>query len=245
MNLQDTIKRILKEESNKDITPVIQKLLDGFVDDHKDIICGVKVKHPSNRHRPAYMDTPHTSYRVDFYFIGGDLSGNWPDTQEVRHKLDDLMNEAWELIHNYTGQALDMFRKYVDSCDDIIKENKDNSIPKMIKTLGVSDAIKYFGNYYTIEPYLNKDDKVNYIKEKVYELNEGRSIHLSVVNGETIHYSEKDGKLQLIEWLGKDSVTVKTYGDNENYIGTFYVNYESLPPQILEELVEMFINYQK
>ena len=49
MNLQDTIKRILKEESNKDITPVIQKLLDGFVDDHKDIICGVKVKHPSNR----------------------------------------------------------------------------------------------------------------------------------------------------------------------------------------------------
>ena len=128
----------------------------------------------------------------------------------------------------------------------LISEDKQEvTMRKMVDKMGVSNAIKMVGNYYIIEPYLNKDDKVNYIKEKVYELNDGRSIHLSVVNGETIHYSEKDGKLQLIDWLGKDSVTVKTYGDNENYIGTFYINYESLPPQILEELVEMFINYQK
>jgi FlaG/FlaF family flagellin (archaellin) len=113
----------------------------------------------------------------------------------------------------------------------------------MIKTLGVSDAIKYFGNYYKIEPYLKVVDKVNFIKEKVNELNDGRSIHLSVINGDTIHYSEKDGKLQLIEWLGKDSVTVKTYGDNDNYIGTFYVNYESLPSQIIEQLVEILLNH--
>jgi FlaG/FlaF family flagellin (archaellin) len=132
--------------------------------------------------------------------------------------------------------------KLIGTIKSIINENKDKSIPNMIKTLGISDAIKYFGNYYTIESYLNKDDKVNYIKEKVYELNDGRSINLSVINGDTIHYSEKDGKLQLIEWLGKENVTVKTYGDNDNYIGTFYVNYESLPSQIIEELVEIFIN---
>jgi hypothetical protein len=157
--------------------------------------------------------------------------------------FDDLMNEAWDLVYNYTGQKLEMFTKHVKSCDDIIKEDKDNSISDMIKTLGVSDAIKYFGNYYKIEPYLKVVDKVNFIKEKVNELNDGRSIHLSVINGDTIHYSEKDGKLQLIEWLGKDSVTVKTYGDNDNYIGTFYVNYESLPSQIIEQLVEILLNH--
>jgi hypothetical protein len=43
--------------------------------------------------------------------------------------------------------------------------------------------------------------------------------------------------------LGKDSVTVKTYGDNDNYIGTFYVNYESLPSQIIEQLVEILLNH--
>ena len=125
----------------------------------------------------------------------------------------------------------------------INEDNRPNVFKKMIDELGVTSAIKMAGNYYTIEPYLKVVDKVNFIKDKVNELNDGRSIHLSVINGDTIHYSEKDGKLQLIEWLGKDSVTVKTYGDNDNYIGTFYVNYESLPSQIIEQLVEILLNH--
>jgi len=243
MKLIGTIKSILVEESKKDLTSVIQTLLDGFVKDHKDVVCKVEVKHPDNRTKLPHQEYPYNNYRVDFYLIGGYGSDNWPATQSVRRMFDDLMNEAWDLIYNYTGQKLDMFIKHVNSCDDIIKESKDNSISDMIKTLGVSDAIKYFGNYYTIEPYLKVVDKVNFIKDKVNELNDGRSIHLSVINGDTIHYSEKDGKLQLIEWLGKDSVTVKTYGDNDNYIGTFYVNYESLPSQIIEQLVEILLNH--
>jgi hypothetical protein len=243
MNLIGTIKSILVEESKKDLTSVIQTLLDGFVKDHEDVVCKVEVKHPDNRTKLPHQEYPYNNYRVDFYLIGGYGSDNWPATQSVRRMFDDLMNEAWDLVYNYTGQKLEMFTKHVKSCDDIIKEDKDNSISDMIKTLGVSDAIKYFGNYYKIEPYLKVVDKVNFIKEKVNELNDGRSIHLSVINGDTIHYSEKDGKLQLIEWLGKDSVTVKTYGDNDNYIGTFYVNYESLPSQIIEQLVEILLNY--
>jgi hypothetical protein len=243
MKLIGTIKNILMEESKRDLTSVIQTLLDGFVKDHKDVVCKVEVKHPDNRTKLPHQEYPYNNYRVDFYLIGGYGSDNWPATQSVRRMFDDLMNEAWDLVYNYTGQKLDMFTKHVKSCDDIIKEDKDNSISDMIKTLGVSDAIKYFGNYYTIEPYLKVVDKVNFIKEKVNELNDGRSIHLSVINGDTIHYSEKDGKLQLIEWLGKDSVTVKTYGDNDNYIGTFYVNYESLPSQIIEQLVEILLNH--
>jgi hypothetical protein len=242
MKLIGTIKSILVEESKRDLTSVIQTLLDGFVKDHEDVVCKVEVKHPDNRTKLPHQEYPYNNYRVDFYLIGGYGSDNWPATQSVRRMFDDLMNEAWDLVYNYTGQKLEMFTKNVKSCDDIIKEDKDNSISDMIKTLGVSDAIKYFGNYYKIEPYLKEIDKVNYIKEKVYELNDGRSINLSVINGDTIHYSEKDGKLQLIEWLGKENVTVKTYGDNDNYIGTFYVNYESLPSQIIEELVEIFIN---
>jgi hypothetical protein len=127
----------------------------------------------------------------------------------------------------------------------LISEDKQEvTMRKMVDKIGVSNAIKMVGNYYTIEPYLKKVDKVNYIKERVYELNNGRSINLSVINGDTIHYGEEGGKLHQIEWLGKEYVTVKTYGDNMNYIGTFYVNYESLPPQIIDELVEALINYQ-
>jgi hypothetical protein len=123
MKLIGTIKNILIEESKRDLTSVIQILLDGFVNDHKDILCKVEVKHPDKRTKLPHSDNNYENYRVTFYLIGGYGSSNWPTTQSVLRKYDDLMNEAWELIHNYTGQALEMFSKHVKSCGDIIQES--------------------------------------------------------------------------------------------------------------------------
>ena len=118
MELKQTIKRILREESNKDLTPVIQTLLDGFIDDHKNLLCKVEVKHPDNRTKLPHSDNNYENYRATFYLIGGYGSSNWPMTQAVRHKYDDLMNDAWDLIYNYTGVKLDMFTREVKSCDE-------------------------------------------------------------------------------------------------------------------------------
>ena len=117
MNLQENIRRILREESNKDLTSTIQTLLDMFINDHKDIVCKVEVKHPDKRTKLPHQEYPHNNYRVDFYLIGGYGSDNWPTTQSVRRKFDDLMNEAWNLVHDYTGQTLEMFTKHVKSCE--------------------------------------------------------------------------------------------------------------------------------
>ena len=245
MNLRHNIKKILREETNKDLTSVMEMLLEGFVNDHKDILCKVEVKHPDKRVVRPYQEYPHKNYRVTFYFIGGYGSSNWPATQSVLRKYDDLMNEAWDLIHNYTGQSLEMFTKHVKSCDDIIKESKDSSIPNMIKTLGVSDAIKYFGNYYKIEPYLKVIDKVNFIKEKVRELSDDDSgISLAEIDEQPLHYSDEDGEEHQIEWLGLTSVDISVYEDEySGHLRDYYSKYESLPVQIIEELVEILLNH--
>ena len=245
MDLRHDIKRILREETNKDLTSVMEMLLEGFVNDHKDILCKVEVKHPDKRTKLPHQEYTYKNYRATFYLIGGYGSSNWPTTQSVLRKYDDLMNEAWELIHNYTGQALEMFSKHVKSCGDVIQENKENSIPKMIKTLGISDAIKYFGNYYTIEPYLKEVDKVNFIKEKVRELSEDNSgIGLHEINEEPLHYGEEDGEIHQIEWLGLTSVDISVYEDEfSGHLSDYYVKYESLPSQIIEELVEILLNH--
>jgi hypothetical protein len=246
MKLIGTIKNILMEESKRDLTSVIQTLLDGFVNDHKDILCKVEVKHPDNRTKLPHSDNNYENYRATFYLIGGYGSSNWPATQAVMVKFDNLMNEAWDLVYNYTGQKLDMFTKHVKSCDDIIKESKENSIPNMIKTLGISDAIKYFGNYYTIEPYLKEIDKVNFIKEKVNGLTEwiGGGVGLVEIDEEPIHYNEDENEIKQIEYLGKNSVTVDVYdADMNRHLGDFNVQYESLPSQIIEELVEILLNH--
>jgi hypothetical protein len=245
MNLRHDIKRILREETNKDLTLVIEMLLEGFVNDHKDILCKVEVKHPDKRTKLPHSDNVYENYRVTFYLIGGYGSDNWPATQSVRRMFDDLMNEAWDLVYNYTGQKLEMFTKHVKSCDDIIKENKDNSIHNMIKTLGVSDAIKYFGNYYTIEPYLKVVDKVNFIKEKVRELSDdGAGVGLPEINEEPLHYSDEDGEIHQIEWLGITSVDISVYEDEySGHLRDYYVKYEGLPVEIIEQLVETLLNH--
>jgi hypothetical protein len=117
MNLQETIKKVLREETDRDLTPVIEMLLNGLVNDNKNILCRVEVTHPDKITKLPHQEYPHKNYRATFYFIGGYGSSNWPATCSVMDKFDDLMNEAWELIYDYTGQTLEMFTKHVKSCE--------------------------------------------------------------------------------------------------------------------------------
>ena len=128
----------------------------------------------------------------------------------------------------------------------LMTEDKDDDKREMIKILGVSDAIKYFGNYYTIEPYLKEIDKVNYVKEKVSQLADefgGAGFGLAEINEEPIHLSERDGELRQIEYLGKNRAMVDVYDeDMGSHMGDYNIPYESLPGHILNELIEILIN---
>ena len=129
----------------------------------------------------------------------------------------------------------------------LISENdRDKAIRNMIDKMGVADAIKMTGNYYMIEPYLKEIDKVNYIKERVSQLCDefgGNGFGLVEINEEPIHFGEEDGELRQIEYLGRKQVYVDVYDeDMGSHKGDFRVQYESLPGQILDELVEILIN---
>ena len=129
----------------------------------------------------------------------------------------------------------------------LISENdRDKAIRNMIDKMGVADAIKMTGNYYMIEPYLKEIDKVIYIKEKVSQLCDdfgGNGFGLVEIDEEPIHFGEDDGELRQIEYLGRKQVYVDVYDeDMGSHKGDFRVQYESLPGQILDELVEILIN---
>jgi len=126
----------------------------------------------------------------------------------------------------------------------INEDKKGETIRNLIDKMGISDAIKMVGNYYMIEPYLKEIDKVNFIKEKITKINDdGRGIGLHEINKEPLHYSDEDGEEHQIEWLGLNSVNISVYEDEySGYLRDYYVKYESLPGQILDELVEILIN---
>ncbi len=129
----------------------------------------------------------------------------------------------------------------------INESKKSETIRNLIDKMGISDAIKMVGNYYVIEPYLKEIDKVNFIKDKVNDLTEwiGGGVGLVEINEEPIHYDEDENELKQIEYLNTNSVTVDVYdADMNRHLGDFNVKYESLPGQILDELVEILVNYQ-
>ena len=129
----------------------------------------------------------------------------------------------------------------------ISEDKKGETIRNLIDKMGISDAIKLVGNYYLIEPYLKEIDKVNYIKEKVSQISDelgGNGFGLVEVDSAPIFYSEDENELRQIEYLGRKQLYVDVYSsDTNSNLGDFKVNYESLPGQILDELVEVFINY--
>ena len=97
-----------------------------------------------------------------------------------------------------------------------------------------------------IEPYLKEIDKVNYIKEKVSQICDefgGNGFGLVEVDAAPILYSEDENELRQIDYLGRHLLYVDVYSLNSNSnLGDFKVNYESLPGQILDELVEILVN---
>jgi hypothetical protein len=130
----------------------------------------------------------------------------------------------------------------------ISEDKKGETIRNLIDKMGISDAIKLVGNYYLIEPYLKEIDKVNYIKEKVSQISDelgGNGFGLVEVDSAPILYSEDEDELRQIEYLGRKQLYVDVYSsDSNSNLGDFKVNYESLPGQILDELVEVFVNYR-
>ena len=127
----------------------------------------------------------------------------------------------------------------------MIKEDEVPLIRKMVDEIGLKNAIKMVGNYYTIEPYLKEIDKVNFIKDKIREINDdGSGIGLHEINEEPLHYSDEDGESHQIEWLGPSSVDISVYEDEfSGHLHDYYVKYESLPSQIIEQLVEILLNH--
>ena len=128
----------------------------------------------------------------------------------------------------------------------ISEDKKEDTVRRIIDKMGVADAIKMTGNYYMIEPYLKEIDKVNYIKEKVSQLSDEWGVNgfnLVEVDSAPILYSEDENELRQIEYLGRNQLYIDVYNDGGSHVGDLNVKYESLPGQILDELVEVFINY--
>ena len=128
INVRQLIKRILKEEREKDLSPKIKKLLNNSVKPNHKMICRIDVVAPEK----MYEDPTGRDYQVMVSVIGGLGSKYWPTTQFVIGSRDKIVNDVWNTIYNYMGLSTDVFLRNVKSCDEVLTESSNERLEKLI-----------------------------------------------------------------------------------------------------------------
>jgi len=123
VKIRETIRKILKEEEAKSLFLPISKLIEYFLskDDVEKYVCDYKLEpFLSIDGREIFttgnMGKRYQRIKVTIYFDSGHGSKNWPMTQAVRNKEEDIMNELQDLILNFVGVYVDMYSSSTPNC---------------------------------------------------------------------------------------------------------------------------------
>jgi hypothetical protein len=132
MNLKHRIKRVLREEESEyDMSPMITDLLNKIIVVNNEDVCKVEVTAPWNRE--TISGGHYNDYAVKVYFIGGPKTKNWPRTQAVRDKEEEIMGEVWDTVYDFMGLYVDLYGDRVRKCNDNIQESIDKNGDEKIK----------------------------------------------------------------------------------------------------------------
>lgn len=127
--MRQLIKKILKEEKEKDLSSAIKELLNNSIGPkYKGIICKFDAVSPWK----MYNDPINRDYQVMVSVIGGVGSNRWPNTQHLVKERDKIVNETWHTIYNYLGISTDVFLRNVKSCDEVLTESSNERLEKLI-----------------------------------------------------------------------------------------------------------------
>jgi hypothetical protein len=88
------IKKILREEF-RNLSSVIEELLQPTVEKYSDYVCEVQV----------FQDVMNPKkYSLRVFFVGGPSSKIWPTTQAVQDSRGKVMKEMWETIYRLNSK---------------------------------------------------------------------------------------------------------------------------------------------
>ena len=103
-----------KENSTKEL---INKVLNDLVLPQYDhVICGFELHNVEEK----YLDNVINYPGVDVTFIGGKGTKLYPQTPGIQKMYDDVLDDIWDTVYDYTGISLELYAKYVKDCG---KEN--------------------------------------------------------------------------------------------------------------------------
>lgn len=141
---------------------VIEDILNTLVlPQYEHVICGFEVKEPHEKFDTVGAN-PSQFTSVTVKFIGGPGTKLWPQTQGIQSMYDEILDEVWDVIYNYTNEGVDVYYKTVKDCGKkniYIRESKQKS--------NYLNMIKNFVKSYKDRDYVC-DIEVTYDEEDDY-----------------------------------------------------------------------------
>ena len=233
-----------KEKSKKDL---IEKVLNDLVlPQYEHVICGFELKNVDDESLNNVINYPG----VTVTFIGGYGTKMWPQTQAVQKMYDDVLDDIWETVWDYTGISLELYSKYVRDCGKkniYLREQKEetNYIPiieEIIEPFKNEDCVCEINVWYDEE-----DDMYSvYLVLGTEELN-GKFYY---VDGIRTYRNKLARKIEteIKSYLPIDNLYVGSYGKpncgwkplNENWFKVPSSDYNSLEKIINLEMKEKY-----
>jgi hypothetical protein len=112
MRLKETIKKVLKEEEKRSLAKLIKNLVDDLlmnIDPDRDYVCSYELFEPTFGGKKMY--------KIIVTFISGPSGENWPRTQAVKVREEEILNEIQDYILNYFQVYVTMFSRITYSCE--------------------------------------------------------------------------------------------------------------------------------
>lgn len=222
---------------------VIEDILNNMIlPEYDHVICGFDILMPDERFDSAGVRS-FKSPRVTITFIGGPGTKLHPLTPRVQDMYDDVMNEIWHTIYDYTNITVDLYSRYKKECNETINESKEEkSKLKLVKDLIYSffDEVSFieqkeYKGKTLIKVYFESDDPafnmdawlVHQIKSKINEYTSGNIIlvprwHSPVLDFDFFIDAEK------IKYDDDGNVINESENKKSNYVN------------VIQELVEPF-----
>ena len=116
MNLQESIRRILREERNA--TNILKDIIKSFNIFDYENTCGFDIILPEeNYDKYNFLDKKDVPFTIKLYFIGGPNSKVWPRTQAVRRIENDIIEKLHDYIKSFFPFNIEIIGSHVNTCD--------------------------------------------------------------------------------------------------------------------------------
>lgn len=113
---EDEVKFINESKENSTKELIYRVLNDLVLPQYDHVICGFELHNVDDK----YLDNVINYPGVDVTFIGGKGTKLYPQTPGIQKMYDDVLDEIWDTVYDYTGISLELYTKYVKDCG---KEN--------------------------------------------------------------------------------------------------------------------------